>query len=894
MTNSQILDAINQNIKRNENKEITGVILNSVLRMLLDFVNQGFITFSDIIQLLADSKAINVIGSINTTTETTSLPSGVYHAQTSGTYTNASNIVVKEGYYTLLRKKDDGSWALESETKIDLTETNNKISQIETKVNNNEKKVDDFIRDFTVTTDDEFDINSKNPIANKIVAPLNEILKDFKIKNQIDDGTVLNSYNNTNSNFGVLKSTGQVNSSIYTKVIEVDLNNADEVSLYMRPFGSTDQIANSQFVAFDEDGVAESLLAPSQNEAVEYTTYNIQLSKNYVRGIVCYGVYWNSDDSLMKIDVISDIKTIEETINAKDYVDNLKKPLLDFYLKEDKKYDKSNSVQGVLLADGNIQDLGTNIYNKVVEVDLTDVFKVDIKKRPFNSTANGYAQIVAINSNNIASVLLEPNPTESSNYENYTFNFDGSYKKLLVCYTVYWNPDEKDFFVQTYKMTDDVEVNSVTEFILNRTSDSFNPYSKDLVRYFAYPTSIARLDLEGILPTDYSENRLPTRMKAKLYENNTLLMSCPVKMSIQGTSSANPFWKKKNYSIGFYNDDYSKSVEFRIGSWEAGDGFHLKGYASDGTISRDVGSARLWKHMRTSNNYPSNQIAPVTFIDGSNYLSKSNSYDGANFYTDGFPVAIYLNGSFFGVYMWRQKKSAKNYKLDDSLNTHIFLANSTTNLNWNTFDYTQWELKSPKIKGYKEQQPITNAVALASINRLWAWFDGLSKGTIDFESTYADYIDVNSFVDGIIHPILIHHWDYFINNMMLVTYDGNIWQLMPYDMDFTIGRVSTFMSFTDDPNQIIIDSIFWKNTMYPKLLSRIKTRWQELRTKQILTENKIESIYGGLMRIVGREYYKLDAEMWTPLESDTAKDSLKYLVNFLHKKMTYLDTVWRV
>ena len=38
MTNSQILDAINQNIKRNENKEITGVILNSVLRMLLDFV----------------------------------------------------------------------------------------------------------------------------------------------------------------------------------------------------------------------------------------------------------------------------------------------------------------------------------------------------------------------------------------------------------------------------------------------------------------------------------------------------------------------------------------------------------------------------------------------------------------------------------------------------------------------------------------------------------------------------------------------------------------------------------------------------------------------------------------------------------------------------------------
>ena len=160
MTNSQILDAINQNIKRNENKEITGVILNSVLRMLLDFVNQGFITFSDIIQLLADSKAVNVIGSINTTTNTTSLPSGVYHAQISGTYTNAGNIVVKEGYYTLLRKKDDGSWVLESEVKMPMQD----LTKIETELESTKTKVDDFIRDFAVTTDTEFNAESDKAI----------------------------------------------------------------------------------------------------------------------------------------------------------------------------------------------------------------------------------------------------------------------------------------------------------------------------------------------------------------------------------------------------------------------------------------------------------------------------------------------------------------------------------------------------------------------------------------------------------------------------------------------------------------------------------------------------------------------------------------------------------
>ena len=178
MTNSQILDVINQNIKQNGNEEITGVILNSVLRMLLDFVNKGFISISDVIQLLADSKTVNVLGSINPTTNTTDLPNGVYHAQISGTYTNASNIVVKEGYYTLLRKLENGNWVLESETKLDLTEINNKLTQVETKVNNNEKKVDDFIRDFAVEVDTEFDENSFNPIANAVVAP---ILKDFTI-----------------------------------------------------------------------------------------------------------------------------------------------------------------------------------------------------------------------------------------------------------------------------------------------------------------------------------------------------------------------------------------------------------------------------------------------------------------------------------------------------------------------------------------------------------------------------------------------------------------------------------------------------------------------------------------------------------------------------------------
>ena len=53
MTYQQILDVINLNIKQNGNEEITGDVMNAVLKLLLDFINKqtkdykgynGFIT----------------------------------------------------------------------------------------------------------------------------------------------------------------------------------------------------------------------------------------------------------------------------------------------------------------------------------------------------------------------------------------------------------------------------------------------------------------------------------------------------------------------------------------------------------------------------------------------------------------------------------------------------------------------------------------------------------------------------------------------------------------------------------------------------------------------------------------------------------------------------------
>lgn len=100
----------------------------------------------------------DIIGGVKPTDDLSAKATGVYRAEVSGTY---AEVVVKEGYYTLLRKLDNGIWVLESETKMpmqDLTPLENQITEIDT-------KVDDFIDNYVPPIATEFDVNNNSESA---------------------------------------------------------------------------------------------------------------------------------------------------------------------------------------------------------------------------------------------------------------------------------------------------------------------------------------------------------------------------------------------------------------------------------------------------------------------------------------------------------------------------------------------------------------------------------------------------------------------------------------------------------------------------------------------------------------------------------------------------------
>ena len=82
-------------------------------------VDKKFDTYRKELFESLDSVNTEINGKVTTLEDLSLKEPGVYRAETSGII---GGIVVKEGYYTLLRKKEDGSWVLESEVKVDMSE----------------------------------------------------------------------------------------------------------------------------------------------------------------------------------------------------------------------------------------------------------------------------------------------------------------------------------------------------------------------------------------------------------------------------------------------------------------------------------------------------------------------------------------------------------------------------------------------------------------------------------------------------------------------------------------------------------------------------------------------------------------------------------------------------
>lgn len=248
--------------------------------------------------------------------------------------------------------------------------------------------------------------------------------------------------------------------------------------------------------------------------------------------------------------------------------------------------------------------------------------------------------------------------------------------------------------------------------------DGENPLELPVPR-LAHLNIITDYDLTQLSKKGYSANppKWPAGVEGETYDIPTQVEYWDMQgnyfkkwtlMSGQGSSSM--AYIKKNIAFDFF-DSEAKGDAFAIkfGSWVSQDSFHLKSFYTDFLKGSSIISYKLAMEVDKTYSRYKNKIWKRGLIDVStlspiqtpeNQSDKLNiqAGNGALCMPDGFPVIVYKNGVFYGIFVWCIKKHRDNYNMKKDNPKHIHLDGElgqstffTGNISWSAF-----EVRNPK------------------------------------------------------------------------------------------------------------------------------------------------------------------------------------------------------
>ena len=350
------------------------------------------------------------------------------------------------------------------------------------------------------------------------------------------------------------------------------------------------------------------------------------------------------------------------------------------------------------------------------------------------------------------------------------------------------------------------------------------------------------------------------------YESAELNFEKYTKIKVQGSSSL--AYEKKNYTINLYEDNtFNKKskIDMKKG-WGEQSKYNLKANWIDKTHSRNVVSAKIAGNVERKygvlNDLPNN---------GS---------------IDGFPVEIYINNEFLGLYTWNIPKDAWMFNMDENNSNHIVLGGD-----WYT-EYVNFkkQLDGFDGTGWEEEVGKTNKETVTNFNRLVKFINDSSDE--EFRKDFNNYINLDSALNYIVMIYLVEGIDNTGKNMMLVSYDnGQLWYLTLYDLDstwgtWTDGKLNSSYEILPE-NEIFNHST---NNLITRMIkcfpNEISDRWFELRKDIFLEENIIKE-FENFTNSIPQETIEKESKRW---ENIPGYD-LNQIKEFINFRLPYIDNI---
>ena len=359
------------------------------------------------------------------------------------------------------------------------------------------------------------------------------------------------------------------------------------------------------------------------------------------------------------------------------------------------------------------------------------------------------------------------------------------------------------------------------------------------------------------------------------FQRNGQVIKGFVQIAIQGDSSRNH--DKKNYKIKVFSDeDCKQKLKLRLmPSWPKTNKFNLKANFIDATQSRNLASAKL---VATATS-----VTPIADPTVESHLAKTSNFGQM----EGFPIEIWLNGAYNGLYTCNTKKDDVVFGLDANEK-----GNAAISVLDNVAAPSSQLLKDPTAKldnvAYADELHDTPDPELVAN---WSkWLDFLNNSSDeDFKNKLPSYIDVKSAINVYLFGIMSREYDYNTKSVLYLTWNnGKYFYLVPYDLDSNWGQSATGMiegnpadenwgfstETTTKQDGKYISNANWNKLferMYKLFMSEIKEQYTYLRSNVWRTDQLLNA-YRDFMNQIPQSVYEKDHKLWAQIPSLETND----------------------
>lgn len=322
------------------------------------------------------------------------------------------------------------------------------------------------------------------------------------------------------------------------------------------------------------------------------------------------------------------------------------------------------------------------------------------------------------------------------------------------------------------------------------------------------------------------------------FASGDIRFTVPATAKYQGHSTL--AFDKKNYTLKLYQDEArEEKFNLEFSHWNPENKYILKANYQDPSQCRNLVAADIWADL-----VQSRASIPPGLEASSNF--------GA---VDGFPVALYLNDTFYGLYTMNLHKDEDLYSMEEGEYHAVMIINHN--------DGGEAWFQAEAVFG--EDTP-WEVEFCGTEDDTWArqWLNALIRFVRDsddetFVKELDTYLDIDAATDYVIAMYALGLQEHCAKDLVLVTYgDGEPWIASMYDMEEAFDRDGPQLKFSNGALEASTGSLLWDRFVkcFPE---KIGQRYAELR-KTVLEPETLRNRLTAFVGQIPPKVYQADAE----------------------------------